>query len=149
MHHSLLGHILSTRDGLTDPEARVRTFLQIRGNSYPTASVVSRNKKGGVSFTCPLCHEGDETASHMLMHCTATEAARHSAHYCIADPLLTSLAQSSEVDWQMWLRPVTSCLENFLLPPLCLPPPSLSRRMGSRLPSQYYGTGVPPMATRE
>eukprot|EP00961_Rhodomonas_salina_P200782 2708732-Rhodomonas_salina.1 len=57
MTHSLLGQTLISRDGLTDPE--IWSLLQIRGNSYPTASVVSHNKKGGVSSTCPLCHGGD------------------------------------------------------------------------------------------
>lgn len=51
MHHPLLGQTLSMKEGLTYPE--VLTLLQIRGNSYPAAAVVSCNKKGGVSSLDP------------------------------------------------------------------------------------------------
>eukprot|EP00961_Rhodomonas_salina_P149992 2019407-Rhodomonas_salina.1 len=144
MTHHLLGQILSTRDGLTDLE--IRSLLQIRGNSYPTAAVVSRNKKGGVCSTCPLCHDGDETISHKLMHCPETEAARHRAHDCIADPLLTSIAQSSETAWQIWLRPVAWRITSLLL--TSSHPPLISGGLGSRLSSQYQGDSIPPVAPR-
>eukprot|EP00961_Rhodomonas_salina_P207494 2800692-Rhodomonas_salina.2 len=91
MSHSLLGQIITSQEGLTDP--KIQSLLQILGNSYPTASVVSHNKKGGVSSACPLCHSCYETISHMLMHCPETEAALHRAHNHIAYPLLTALAQ--------------------------------------------------------
>eukprot|EP00961_Rhodomonas_salina_P157421 2119860-Rhodomonas_salina.1 len=59
----------------------------------------------------------------MLMHCPETEAARHRAHDRIAYPLLTLIAQSSETDWQIWLRPVAWRIPSLLLtssrPPQC------------------------------
>eukprot|EP00961_Rhodomonas_salina_P186950 2524138-Rhodomonas_salina.1 len=121
MHHSLLGQVLTSLDGVTDAE--VQSLLQIRGNFYPTATTVSRNKCGKVSSVCPLCHGDDETISHMLMHCPATEAARHRAHDSIAFPLLASVASRTDTGWQYWLQPVawkiSSLLSQATHPPRC------------------------------
>eukprot|EP00961_Rhodomonas_salina_P231316 3124343-Rhodomonas_salina.1 len=50
---------------------------------------------------------GEETISHMLMHCQETEGARHRAHDCIADPLIDAMAAASDEEWVQWHRPVT------------------------------------------
>eukprot|EP00961_Rhodomonas_salina_P163744 2205499-Rhodomonas_salina.4 len=89
MHHSLLGQILSTLDCLTDPE--ILALLQIQGNSYPTASVVSSNKKG-VTVCPPLAPS--------VMGAMKQQQASEVDCQC---------------DWQIWLQPVTWRISSLLL----------------------------------
>eukprot|EP00961_Rhodomonas_salina_P169540 2284389-Rhodomonas_salina.2 len=75
--NEMIGEVLSS-DVVT--EAEKPNLLQVRGLTYPTAMVVSRNTKGAVSPTCPLCKKGDETLAHSLMHCPELMGARSGYH---------------------------------------------------------------------
>eukprot|EP00961_Rhodomonas_salina_P280819 3793545-Rhodomonas_salina.1 len=94
--------------------------------------------QGGVSSTCPLCHGEDEpeNISHMLMHCPATEAARHSTHDRIADPLLASIAQASELsNLKLAILALISVEDIVSSSSPILPPSLLPGRVGPRQPS--------------
>lgn len=69
--------------------AEKQNLFQCPGTTKPTAIMMSvkRKKHGATCSKCPLCQKGDETISHMLMHCPETEGARHRAHDSIADSL--------------------------------------------------------------
>ena len=87
----LTGELMSNRKKNGISPGAARDFIQMIGNAFPVAQIVSRNTHQSTCEKCKLCQKATETYPHMQMGCEKTKDARTKCHIMILQEILNAI----------------------------------------------------------